>query len=259
MKFSIAMICCLLVASSASDAAIILDPGITLETDGISRFVTGGANMTGMEVTVTFTDGSTEMSLFSAVSGVIGEAFGTAWSLTFDGPDTYNSGDPLNDLSHVWKLSNTSSLGISSILLNGQPARTVFDIESPQFTGLGTDGSEHGETFKEAASNGFGRFTVYPNSQFTGLAVDVTYSNSVGLTGVAPVGDLFARMKIDFLDFGGLQTGRSYYFLADTDNATSLLIPPTQVGSIPEPSSIALTAIGLLGQGCMWRRRKSVA
>ena len=255
MLRSLFTLSCFLCASSLAQAGLTLDPGTTLETNGISTFVTGGNDMVGMKVTVTFSDGSMEMATWMATVGDAGAATGTGWFLSFDGPDTYNSGDVLSDLSHAFQLSNNSGLGIVSVLLNGQPGKTVFDISEPGFAGvLGTTNSAFGETFKEVADNGLGGFTTTSNGNFTGLNVDVTYRDYVALAGQSPVGDLFARMQIDFTDNGGMLSGTNYFFLADTDNSTTRLENP-----VPEPSSMALAALGLLSGCGIARRRRAAA
>ena len=243
----------LLAAASHSSAAIILDPATTMETDAFTGFVTSGAQMAGMTVSVMFEDGGMERIQWVATDAVGGAAVGTGWSLSFDGPDTYMSGSPLTNLPHAWLLANNSGRGISSLLIDGQPGRVVFDLGAPFFNSPieGTTNTRVGETFKEIADNGFGGFSV-TSPLLTRLDVDAIYTYEVAIRGQAPVGDIFARLRLNFNDPGGFASGQEYRFLADTDNSVA---PIAAVNPVPEPSSIALFGLGILSCFSVRRRR----
>jgi len=60
---------------------------------GINRFITDGAAMMGMSVTVNFLGGASETVAWAATdpqSGAATGAFGTGWSISSSG-DTFNS------------------------------------------------------------------------------------------------------------------------------------------------------------------------
>ena len=87
-----------------------------------------------------------------------------------------------------------------------------------------------------------------------GLSVAATYRNQVALSNVV-YGDLFTVLDIDFSsatsENGGFGANSTLTFTADTDN-TSLA---GDIKEIPEPTSMALLGLGLLG--LVFMRRKA--
>ena len=79
----------------------------------------------------------------------------------------------------------------------------------------------------------------------------VTYSDAVGLNGAAPVGDLYARLSVNF---GATGYSGNFYFLQDTDTYVPATTTPGGgdddgggTTPVPEPASIVLLGGGLLG------------
>ena len=78
----------------SANAAIITTDLTTVDVvPGINRFITDGAAMVGMSVTVNFLGGASETVAWAATdpqSGAATGAFGTGWSISSSG-DTFNS------------------------------------------------------------------------------------------------------------------------------------------------------------------------
>jgi hypothetical protein len=167
-----------------------------------------GAEMGGMEVTVSFLGGGSETAIWTATSATGGGATGTGWSLaqqddTFPGPNAIGA----------WTLSNGNAGTIGSLAINALAGNVVFDITlgDPNFTG--TPGSSFGFDFFADPSSPF-----QPTS--------AVYGNLFN----AP--DLFGTLTLTWAN--GFASGSRLLFVADTDR-------------VPEPPVLALLAIGLLG------------
>ncbi len=94
--------------------------GDLYDTDALTGYQTNGSDMDGMEVTTCFASAACETVTFDGTVGSssYGEAVGSGWSLSFSG-DTFSS-----------PFTYSTDQSITSILLNGRPGNTIFDIVS---------------------------------------------------------------------------------------------------------------------------------
>jgi len=220
-----------LCASSAEAASITVsqDPGTTFTTTGFTGFSTFGDDMVGMLVTAFFSDGSSQTVAWAANGAGAGHAVGTGWSLSESG-DTFNSNDP-------WTLINLrgAGIGMTGLLLDGAPGRTIFDRTNPN---QGTPGSASGLDFT--------------SSNIDSLDITATYRDLLAISPSAPVGDVFLRLDLRFTNAGGLGNDHTLSFSADTDNALTAVTP----SAVPEPASLALLGSGLIVGIRRWRQRR---
>lgn len=205
-------------------------PGSTLTTTGLSSFTTSGTDMSGMSVTAYFSGGSSETVSWAAGVSPAGAATGTNWSLGFAGSTTF---------SPFWELLTTGNLAgaITRLVIDGQPGDTIFDTINGTET---TPGSANGLPFSAVDGP-------------AGLLVSARYTNQVALSGTI-YGDLFTILDIGFTPVtggnGGLGADSRLIFTADTDN-TALA---GDITTVPEPTTMALLSLGLLGLGCLRRK-----
>ena len=222
--------------------------GTAINSPQLTSSGTTGSRMTGMSILWTFVGGG-------GGSGSWGDLTGGFHGVSSGGfqIQLLSSGNTVR--GNNWTISNTSNSVLGSVTLNGAPGRTLFDCAwndntraceapgQPFFaSGNGSAGSSAGWS---AQSNG---------GTFTG-AVSFVYSNLVGLN-AAPVGDLFEQLSISF-GANGMGTDQSYRFLADTDNSRFDAPPPSS--TVPEPSTYAMLAAGLVGLFAVKRRRQLAA
>ena len=186
----------------------------------ISETLITGADMAGMEVTVTFGDDSTESMIWQVIAdnngvsiqdaeGRVGGATATTWSLQQQG---YTLGGVDNGIFYgLWTFVNNNALGVKSLSINGLmagAASIVFDSldDAPYFPGSGG-----GQAF----------VTMFPGA--TGV-----YGNQVD----ANFPDLFYSLTINFANT--VQVGETVTFFADTDAL-----------AVSEPGVLALMLMGL--------------
>lgn len=192
-------------------------------------------DMAGLAVSAAFTDGiertGTWGDLGGGVFGVDVNGYFRLWMSAVE--NTFNG---------TWHLLNESSMGLSTLRLNGLLGGVVFDCswlddvqacglsgESSDPTKWGTVGSLAGGTFKRLGGYGPGE-------------LNVEYSHQIA--GGGAVGDVYEQLQIEFRDVNGLLPNQTLDFQADTD------------AIVPEPGSFMLVATGLILVGGLARRKR---
>lgn len=212
-------------AAMAVPVTVNYTDGTSYNTSGLSSYTTGAGDMNGMEITAYFSDGSSDTAIMGNTT-----AAGTGWSTTFSSATTWS--DPFNV-----SVSNTSGLLITGLSFSGKDGDTVFDaITDPVLS----PGSARGNAIYDVS---------YTGSTVT--SIDATYTNKVSVNGTF-YGDLYETLNLDFTD--GLASGDTLSFVTDTDNLEidGDLTPV----DVPEPASLFLLGLGLMGTAAARRRAK---
>lgn len=212
-------------AAMAVPVTVSTDAGTSYNTSALSGYNTGAGQMTGMEVTAFFSDGSSNTAVMGATT-----ASGSGWSTSFTGGTTWS--DPF-----TVSVSNTSGLLITGLSFSGKGGDTVFDIVSGS---TGSPGSANGK-----------QITNVNYSGTTVSSIDATYLNQVSVNDTF-YGDLYETMKLVFN--AGLASGDYLSFVTDTDNL-KIAGDLTPV-DVPEPASLFLLGLGLMGTAAARRRAK---
>ncbi len=138
-------------------------------------FATEGDMMSGMRVTASFLDGTSQTSIWGATGDDSGGAFGSGWSLTESGNSFYSP----------WTFSNNSGTGITSLVIDAISGNSLFDIYPDLSGSRQTPGSADGRAFETTSGQGpnssaytdiidisngdlFGTLSLYWNDGFTG-------------------------------------------------------------------------------------------
>lgn len=202
---------------AAHGVTITTSTGNLHEISYVSDNQTGGPNMAGMEVWVSFADGSRYSAIWSSAgSAVLPNYFDIA-----TGSDTY---------SGLWRIRNFSDSSIVGFGFNGAPGGVVFD---KSFQGTGTRYSGEG---KDLMFN--------PDRPAT-----ILYTDIVAIAGEQPLGDVFASLQVDMANspLAGRAEG---LFYQDTDKVYG------QMNRVPEAGSTAiLLGLSMAGLFALPRRK----
>ncbi|WP_077342121.1 hypothetical protein [Pseudocolwellia agarivorans] len=169
-----------------------------------------GADMSGIQVTAMFGNGSSETLTWAATGATSGGVTGAGWSLSLTGDTFGDYNGASNMFVGDWVLSNDSlSIGIVGLEVNAGIAGVYFDdADSIEYTA----GSNVGRPFASSST-------------------DV----SASFTNVFSAPDLFGTMNIDWKPTTFLDLGQKLTFLTDTDKSV-----------VSEPATALVFLSGLL-------------
>lgn len=169
----------LLTPAVAPAQVIIKDNSSPVYVDDVIEYKTDFNTVGGMLVSYTLTGpGSASGLLWGDISGVSGIA--GAWGVWTSSFKLWGNGGTDTFGDNVW---NFWGKNVSSFTLEAIPGNGVFDVvSSPDVT----EGSSVGKKFNWAGSG--------PDSR-------VTYSNPVGVSPDAPLGDLYGTLKVEFGEY----------------------------------------------------------
>lgn len=185
-----------------------------------------GSEMTGMEVTVTFADGSMDTGTWATTSmdgmipnheGYAGAASGQSWMLSQAGWTEGNVDG--TDILGIWTLMNDSAQAITGFSIDALAGGVAFDAI---FGSEVTPGSGGGKEFSAFTGN----TTFAP--EYTGTIVNLSDQLD------AAYDDLFGTLMVMFETGSELGSSQSVNFWIDTDTV-----------AVNAPSTIGVLLMGM--------------
>ncbi len=199
----------------------------------IADWATNSQKMNGMLITATFFGGGTETLVWGEDVGT-GGVSGTGWDLYMQNPAG-------NTLSYGFTLAATGATDIISLLMEGAPGDTLFDVD-PLIGANSTANSRDGVPVTDSYTDAWGNI-ITDSVVETGVDITASYLTPVALPGVNPVWDLYSNLLLSFTNTipgsnaAGFTSASTLTFISDTDN----------IGVIPEPATMLLFGAGLVG------------
>ena len=219
-------------------------PGNTQMATAVTNFNATFGALSGMTIGWTYLDGGHGAGVWTC---------GTyTCSVTSSGPDgSFSLSANKNDLVFfgLWDLSGTNVTGFT---LDAAPASAVFDVTSPA---PGTPGSSYGHDYNYCGSLFFG---ICWDNTTDHWSTSATYSYPVAIigdNGNQPYGDIWEVLQVSF----GKTFNGSAQFEQDDDLVSGLQGDPgSPLAVTPEPATMSLLALGLVGLGVAGRRRRRI-
>ena len=195
------------------------DPHVT---ESLTSNITPAPSLVGSIVTATFADSTYEQFVWQDLGGDRGGVISAIFELTVDSNDVFQ--DP-------WTFTNFSN-DIVNLDLYLAPSQTVFDLDNGGTPGSGGAGQQ---------------FELLAGTDVPFDSITATYTDIVALGGSEPVGDIYARLSIEFSQ--AIQANESVVFRNDLDSTT------TEVVQVPEPTSVISLILAFVSSLLLRHRR----